>query len=359
MIMKAFATEGTEGTEITERINCNVRYPTQCRIHPDRFFSVPSVSSVAIALSFSLASPLTCAQPYPSKPIRVIAPEAGGGVDFVARVIAREMSLGMGQQVVIDNRGGAGGIIAGETVVKSAPDGHTLLFWGPAMFLLPYLRERVPFDTLKDLAPVSLAVTTPNVMVVHPSLPVSTVRELIALAKEKPAQLNDAGANTGSSAHLTAELFKAMAGVNIVRVPFKGVGPALNALIAGQVQLMFPSAGSITQHVKSGRLRALAVTSAKPSALTPGLPTVAESGVPGYESVAVFGVFAPAQTPAEIIARVQREIARATGNPDVRKRFLDAGVEPVGSTPDEYASTIRREAAKWGKLIRDLGIRED
>ena len=318
-----------------------------------------SVSSVAIAFCFLLASLIVCAQAYPNKPIRVLAPEAGGGVDFVARVIAREMSLSMGQQVVIDNRGGAGGIIAGDTVVKSAPDGYTLLFYGPAIYLLPYLRERVPFDSAKDLAPVSLAVTTPNVMVVHPSLPVTSVRELIALAKAKPGQLNDAGANTGSSAHLTAELFKAMAGVNIVRVPFKGVGPALNALIAGQVHLMFPSAGSITPHVKSGRLRALAVTSAKPSALTPGLPTVAESGVPGYESVAVFGVFAPAQTPPDIIARIQREVARATGNPDVPKRFLAAGVEPVGSTPDEYASTIRRETAKWGKLIRDLGIREE
>jgi len=289
----------------------------------------------------------------------VLAPEAGGGVDFVARVIAREMSAGMGQQVVIDNRGGAGGIIAGDAVVKAPPDGYTLLFWGPAMYLLPYLRERVPFDTAKDLTPVTLAVTTPNVLVVHPSLPVKSVRELIALAKAKPGALSDAGANTGSSAHLTAELFKAMAGVNIVRVPYRGVGPALSALIAGQVQLMFPSAGSIAPHVKSGRLRALAVTSAQPSALTPGLPTVAAAGVPGYESVAVFGIMAPAATPPEIIARLQREVARAVANPEVKKRFLDAGVEPVGSTPEEYAATIRREQAKWGKLIRELGIRED
>lgn len=321
--------------------------------------SVNAALLVAVVISFSFAALIACAQPYPNKPIRLLAPEAGGGVDFVARVLAREMSIGLGQQIVIDNRGGAGGIIAGDTVVKSAPDGHTLLIYGPAIFLLPYLRERVPFDTARDLAPVSLAVTTPHVLVVHPSLPVKSVRELITLAKNKPAQLNDAGANTGSSAHLSAELFKAMVGVNIVRVPFKGVGPALNALIAGQVHLMFPSAGSITQHVKSGRLRAIAVTSAKPSALTPGLPTVAESGVAGYESVAVFGFFAPAQTPAAVIARVQQEVARASANPEVKKRFLDAGVEPVGSTPEEYASTIRREQAKWGKLIRDLGIRED
>ena len=164
---------------------------------------------------------------------------------------------------------------------------------------------------------------------------------------------------SGAAAHLSAELFKSLAVVNIVRITYKGTGPGLNALMGGEVQLMFPAAGGVGPYVKSGRLRALAVTSAKPSALTPGLPTVAESGVPGYESVAVFGVFAPAQTPPDIIARIQREVARATGNPDVRKRFLDAGVEPVGSTPDEYASTIRRETAKWGKLIRDLGIREE
>ena len=296
---------------------------------------------------------------YPERPIRVLAPEAGGGVDFVARVIAREMSVSMGQQVVIDNRGSAGGVIAGETVVKSAPDGYTLLFYGPAIWLLPYLRERPPFDAMKDLAPVTLAVTTPNVLVVHPSLPVKSVRELLALAKAKPGQLNDAGASTGSSGHLAAELFKSMAGVNIVRVPYKGVGPAQNAIIAGHVQIMFSNAGGVAPHVKSGRLRALAVTSAKPSALTPGLPTVADSGVPGYEAVAIFGIFAPVQTSADIINRLQREVVRAVGNAEVRKRFLDAGVEPVGSTPDEFAATIRREMPKWGKLMRGIGIREE
>ena len=299
------------------------------------------------------------AQNFPVKPIRMLAPEAGGGVDFVARMIAREMSASFGQQVVIENRGGAGGVIAGEILAKAPPDGYTLMFSGPAIWLLPYLRPRLPFDAMKELAPVTLAVTTPNVLVVHPSLPVRSVRELIALAKAKPGALSDAGANTGSSAHLTAELFKAMAGVDIVRVPYRGVGPALTALIAGQVQLMFPSAGSIAPHLKSGRLRALAVTSAQPSALTPGLPTVAASGVPGYESVAMFGIQAPAQTPADILNRIQREVARALANAELKKRFFEAGVEGVGSTPEEYAATIRRESAKWGKLIRDLGIRED
>jgi tripartite-type tricarboxylate transporter receptor subunit TctC len=299
------------------------------------------------------------AQNYPSKPIHVIAPEAGGGVDFVARVITHEMSVSMGQQMVIDNRGGAGGIIAGDAVVKAPPDGYTLLFYGPAIWLLPYLRERVPFDAQKDLAPVTLAVTTPNVLVVHPSLPVKSVRELIALARARPGALSDAGANTGSSAHLTAELFKAMAGVDIVRVPYRGVGPALAALIAGQVQLMFPSAGSVAPHVKSGRLRALAVTSAKPSALTPGLPTVAESGVPGYESVAIFGIFAPAQTPPAIIARLAGGIRTALAQEDLKERFFAAGVETVGGAPETLAATVRAEMGRWGKLIRETGIRED
>ncbi len=354
--MNNLATEDTEitGITLTEWIRHRIeRQPSNLAR------SVNSAPSVAMVFCLSIASLATCAQPYPNKPIHVLAPEAGGGVDFVARVIAHEMSVSMGQQVVIDNRGGAGGVIAGDAVVKSPADGYTLLFYGPAIWLLPFLRERVPFDAMKDLAPVSLAVTTPNVLVVHPSLPVRSVRELIALARAKPGQLNDAGANTGSSAYLTVELFKAMAGVNIVRIPFKGVGPGLNALIAGQVQIMFPSAGSIAPHVKSGRLRALAVTSAQPSALTPGLPTVAASGVAGYESVAIFGVFAPVQTPADIIGKLQREVARAVANPEVKKRFLETGVEPVGSTPDEYAATIRREQVKWGKLIRDLGIREE
>ncbi len=315
-------------------------------------------SKALIALC-TLCAGMAMAQSYPNKPIRMLAPEAGGGVDFVARMIAREMSSNMGQQVVIENRGGAGGVIAGEAIVKSPPDGYAFLFYGPAIWLLPYLRERVPFDATKDLTPVTLAVTTPNVLVVHPSLPVKSARELIALAKAKPGALSDAGANTGSSAHLTAELFKAMAGVDIVRVPYRGVGPALSALIAGQVQLMFPSAGSIAPHLKSGRLRALAVTSAKPSELTPGLPTVAASGLPGYESVAIFGILAPAQTPPDIINRVQREVARALANPELKKRFFEAGVEGIGSTPEEYAATIRRESVKWGKLIRDLGIREE
>ncbi|HEV8520097.1 MAG TPA: tripartite tricarboxylate transporter substrate binding protein [Burkholderiales bacterium] len=318
-----------------------------------------SIEAILSTITLVFCAGTASGQNYPSKPIRMLTAEAGGGADFVARVIARELSANLGEQVVVDNRGGAGGIIAGEIVARAAPDGYTLLFYGPAIWLLPFLRNHVPYDPVRDFSPITMAVTTPNILVVHPSLPVSSVGELIALAKARPGQINDAGANTGSSVHLAAELFKAMAGVKIVRVPFKGVGPALNALIAGQVQIMFPSAGAVAPHVKSGRLRALAVTSAQPTALAPGLPTVAASGVPGYESIAMFGIFAPARLPAALSNRLHQEIVRALLRPEVKSRLFESGVEPVGSAPAEFAATLKSEMTKWGKVIKDAGIRDE
>lgn len=313
-----------------------------------------------IALACAAALPMLAgAQSYPVKPIRLLAPEAGGGVDFVARVLAQELSAGLGQQVVVENRGGAGGVLAGEALAKSPPDGYTLLFYGPAMWLLPFLRRNVPYDAVRDFTPISAAVATPNVLVVHPSLPVDSTKALIALARARPGQLNDAGGNTGSSAHLSIELFKTMAKIEVVRIPFKGVGPALTALIAGHVQIMMPTAGAAAPHVKNGRLRALAVTSAKPSELTPGLPTVSASGLPGYESVGIFGVFAPPRTPDALVARIHQEIAKGLAKPDARERLYTAGVEVVASTPAEFAGILKTEVAKWGKLIRDAGIREE
>ena len=322
------------------------------------------MNPVSIVAILSTATLVFCAgtasgQNYPSKPIRMLTAEAGGGADFVARVIARELTANLGEQVIVDNRGGAGGIIAGEIVARAAPDGYTLLFYGPAIWLLPFLRNHVPYDPVRDFSPITMAVTTPNILVVHPSLPVSSVGELIALAKARPGQINDAGANTGSSVHLAAELFKAMAGVKIVRVPFKGVGPALNALIAGQVQIMFPSAGAVAPHVKSGRLRALAVTSAQPTALAPGLPTVAASGVPGYESIAMFGIFAPARLPAALSIRLHQEVVHVLVRPEVKSRLFESGVEPVGNSPAEFAATLKSEMTKWGKVIKDAGIRDE
>ena len=293
-------------------------------------------------------------QPYPAKPIRIVTTEPGSGSDIVLRSIAQSLSASLGQQVIIDNRG----IVAGEIVAKAPADGYTLLAYGSALWIAPLLRDSVPYDPLQDFAPVTVTVITPNVLVVHPSLPVKTVKELIALARARPGQLNYASSSTGATPHLTAELFKAMAGIDIVRIPFRGTGPALVALLGGQVQLMFPNAGAATPHVQSGRLRALAVTTSAPSALAPGLPTVAAAGLPGYESESPLAMFAPARTPATIIQRLNQEMARALNEPGARTRLFNSGMEAVGSTPEQLTATVRLDIAKWGKLIRDAGIRE-
>ena len=220
---------------------------------------------------------MVCGQSYPNRPVRIVTTEPGSGTDLMARIIAQELTGGLGQPVIVDNRG----IIAMELVAKAAPDGYTLLLYTSPLWLTPIFRDRVPWDPVKDFSTITAATATPNVLVVHPSLPVVSVKELIALGKARPGELNYGSGSTGASAHIAAELFKAMAGVDIVRVAFKGTGAALNSLIGGQIQLMFPAAGSATPHVKSGRLKALAVTSSAPSALAPGLPTMAAAGVPG------------------------------------------------------------------------------
>jgi tripartite-type tricarboxylate transporter receptor subunit TctC len=294
-------------------------------------------------------------QAYPHKPIRLVTSEPGGGSDFAARLIAQGLTTVIGQRVVVDNRG----FVAGDIVARAAPDGYTLILYGSPLWLAPFLRKNVPFDPVKDFAPVSLVVNTPNVLVVHPAAGVKSVAELIALAKARPGELNYSSASTGSTQHLGAELFKSMAGVNIVRVPYKGSGPALTAVIAGQVQLMIPSAGSASAHVRSGRLRALAVTSAQPSALAPGLPTLAAAGLPGYESTSPFGIFAPAATAAGIVQLLSHALAKVAVMPDIKDKFFNSGVETVGSTPEQLAATIKVEMAKWGKLIRKVGIREE
>ncbi len=291
---------------------------------------------------------------YPSKPIRMVTSEPGGGSDFVARLIAQGIAVGFNQRVVVDNRG----IVAAEIAAKAASDGYTLLLYGSPLWLSPFLRDNLPFDPVRDFAPITLAVSTPNILVVHPSVAAHSVKELISLAQAKPGELNYSSASTGSTQHLAAELFKSMAGVNIVRVPYKGSGPALIAVLGGQVQLMFPSAGSAAQHIRSGRLRALAVTSAAPSKLVPDLPTVA-AAVPGYESASPFGVFAPAKTPAALIERLHFEIVRALNIPEIRERFFSSGVETVGGSPEELAAMVKSEMAKWGKVIRDAGIRDE
>lgn len=294
------------------------------------------------------------AQTYPSKPIRIVTAQAGGGTDFVARLIAQGLTDSLKQPVIIDNRGGNVSIGA-EIVAKAAPDGHTLLLNAATFWVAPLL-QAAPYDPVRDFAPLTLATTAPNMLVVHPALPVKSVKELIALAKAKPGMLNYGGSTAGSSTHLAVELFKAMAGVDIVRVPYKGQGPMFAALMAGEVQLTITSGAALLPHVKSGRMRALAVTSARLSAMFPGLPTIAAT-VPGYESETVFAVFAPAATPAAIVNQLQQEIARVLNKPDVKEKFFAAGNEVVASPPQHLAAAMKVDMARMGKVIKDAGIR--
>ena len=312
---------------------------------------------VAIGALILPSGPAAAADAYPAKPIRIVTSPAGGAADFVARLIAREIAAPLGQPIVIENRGGDIAIAAG-IVAKAAPDGHTLLLHGIAFLVTPLLRANAPYDPLRDFAPITMVASSPNVVVVHPSVAAASIKELIALARARPAELNYASAGTGSSAHLAAELFKSMAAVTIAHVPYKGTAPALVDLVGGQVQLMFVIGGVATPHIKSGRLRALAVTSAQPSVLFPELPTVAASGLPGYEMGAHNSVFAPAGTPSTIVARLNREIARALTLADIKERFFNAGAETVSTTPEQFRLVVKAELAKFGKLIKDAGIHE-
>jgi tripartite-type tricarboxylate transporter receptor subunit TctC len=310
-----------------------------------------------VACALVVAASHAYAQNYPTKPIRLITSAPGGSIDFVARVMAPGLSEALGKPVVVDNRGGAGGVIACEALAKAAPDGYTLLVYNNGMWTLQ-LMQSVPYDPLKDFTPITAAAASPAILVVHPALPVRSVRELIALAKEKPGQLNYAGGGAGSQNFMAAELFKSMAGgLKIVNVPFKGGGPAVVALLAGEVQLMFASAPSVATHVKSGRLRALAITSAEPSALFPGMPTIAASGVPGYEVVSLYGVFAPAGTPSAIVSRLRQEIVQILNEPDVKQKLEGAGMEVIASTPEALTQKMRGEIIAMAKVFKDAGIR--
>ncbi len=299
------------------------------------------------------------AQSYPAKSIRLLTSAAGGSIDFVARVLTPGMSDTLGQQIVVDNRGGAGGIIAIDTVAKSAPDGYTLLVYNSGMWTLP-LMTKVPYDAVKDFSPITATTVAPSILVVHPSLPVQAVKELIALAKAKPGSLNYGGGGPGSQNFLAAELFKWMGGgLKIVNVSFKGGGPAVTALLGAEVQMMFASVPSVTAHIKSGRLRALAVTSAEPSSLLPGMPTVAASGLPGYELVSLYGIFAPAKTAAPIVNRLNQDIVRVLNTADVKQKFAAAGMDVVGGPPSQLAKKVQAEIVTMGKLFKEADIRAE
>ncbi len=295
------------------------------------------------------------AQTYPSRPIRIITSDAGSGSDFAARLVAMETTGKLGQSVIVDNRPST---LDGDLVAHAAPDGYTLLVEGVSFWVAPLL-QKMPYDPVKDFAPISIVTAAPWCLVVHPSVPVKSVKDLIELARSKPGEINYASAGIGGGAHLAAELFKDMTGVNIVHIPFKGTGTAVISLIGGQVQLMFANPPAVTPHIKSGKLRAIAVTSANPSALFPGLPTVAASGLPGFDVTVVTSLFAPAKTPTAIINRLNQEVAFALHRPEVKERVINTGVEAIGSSVAELANTEKSDIAKWSRVIKDAGIRLD
>jgi tripartite-type tricarboxylate transporter receptor subunit TctC len=303
---------------------------------------------VAMAAAHALlCAGVANAQNYPSKVVRIITTAPGSGTELLARLIARGLTASLGQQVIVDNRG----IIGVEQTAKAAPDGYTILHYTSPVWLL-HLMQEVRWDVQRDFATITLASRTPNIIVVHPSLPVTTVKQLIDLARQRPDEINYAAGTLGASAHLSTELFASMAGIRLVRVSYKGSGPAVNDLLAGQVQLMFPAAGTITGHVKSGRLRALAVTTAEPTPLAPGLSTVAQAGLAGYESVSLSGYFAPAKTPVAIVQRLNQEIARVLGDAENKPRMAGLGMELMNSTPEGFAEMIRAETARMSGIFK-------
>ncbi len=314
------------------------------------------IVTATLALSLMLpAGVMAAGADYPTKPVRILASEPGAQVDLAARLIAQGLTPILGQQVIVDNRPG---IVSVETAARATPDAYTLLFYTSAVWVLPLL-QKVSFDPIRDFSPVTIATNAPLFLFVHPAVPAKSARELIALAKAKPGELNYGSAPSGTTNHLAAELFKSMAGVDIVSVRYKGTAPAALGVVTNQVQMMFASGPVGMPQVKSGRLRVLGVASAQPSALAPEVPTIAATGLPGYEAASLGCIWVPAGTPAALISRLSREIVRLLGKPEAQERFLAAGIEKIGSTPQEAAAYIKSDMAKWDKLIRDAGIRQN
>jgi len=329
----------------------------------------PRLGAALCALTLSVAMP--CAWPqarppgdaagYPAKPIRIVSPfAAGGSTDTLARLIGPKLTESWGQPVVVDNRPGAGGTIAAEIVAKAPPDGHTLLLTSVSAHAInPALRARLPYDPMKDFAPVTQLASGNNVLVVHPSLPVKTVKELIVLARARPGQLTFASGGVGTPAHLAGELFKSIAKVDLVHVPYKGGAPAAIALMSGEASLTFGSILSVLPQVKARRLKALAVTRASRSSALPDLPTVAEAGVPGFELNSWYGIVAPGGTPREIVSKLNGAIVRAIKSGEVRERLESEGIEPAGTSSEEFARYIEAEIRKWSEVVRRAGIKAE
>ena len=301
-----------------------------------------------------------CAQAYPSRPIRMIVPfSAGGPADATVRLVAPRLSDVLGQQVVIDNRGGGSGIIGIDMTAKAAPDGHTMIGISSAFSINATLFPKLPYDSLRDFAPVVPLAYGPGILVVHPSLPAKSFPELVALAKSKPRTIPFASSGTGSPGHLTFELLRKLTGLELVHVPYKGMGPGITDLLGGHVQLAIPTVSIAFPHVRTGRLRALAVTSAQRWPGAPDLPTIAESAVPGFESTLWYGILAPARTPEAIVARVNAEVAKVVALPEVRERFDALGMVPMRMSPAAWAGYIRGEIDRWAVVVRESGARPD
>jgi tripartite-type tricarboxylate transporter receptor subunit TctC len=314
----------------------------------------------ALLVLAALAPAGACAQSYPTKPVRlVVGFTPGGGVDINARMLAPELGKAFGQQFIVDNRPGAGTNIANELVAKSPPDGYTLLVNTAAVVINMSLYRKVNFDAIKDFAPISIFSQSPNILVVHPSLPVKNIRDLVTLAKSKPGAMNFSSAGAGTTQHLTGELFKLRTGTSIVHIPYKGSAPSLTALLGGEVEMTFANIPAISSHVKSKRLRALANAGTKRADQMPEVPTLKESGIGGVEVVVWYGVLAPAGTPREIVGALSAAMAKAARAPEVRQRLLDQGAEPVGNSPEEFAKLLREELTRWAEVVKVSGAKAD
>jgi len=320
----------------------------------------PLLAGVGLLLAALVCAAPVHAQGYPGKPIRIIVPFPPGAFnDQLARVLSQRLHERWGQPVVVDNRPGGATVIGTELAAKAAPDGYTLLVVSFAFAVNPSLQSRLPYDSLKDFTPVLLAAVTPNLLVVNPSVPAKSVKELLALAKSKPGSLNYATAGNGTSPHLSMELFKSMTGADFVHIPYKGSAPAVADILGGQVGVMFDNAPNVLQQVKAGKLRALAVSSGKRSPIAPDLPTIAEAGVPGFDVEVWFGIVAPAATPKDVVTKLNAEINRALRLPEVTAGFRNQGVEVVGGTPEQFSAHLRGQISKWAKVVKDTGVHLD
>lgn len=319
---------------------------------------IKSVSLLTLATLSAFAAVPATAQSYPTKPARIIVGfTPGGGVDINARLLAPKLAEYLGQQFIVDNRPGAGTNIANELVAKSPPDGYTILINTAAVAINMSLYKKVNFDTLRDFAAISVFSQSPNILVIHPSVPVKSVKELVALAKAKPGALNFSSAGSGTTQHLSGELFNLRAGTKIIHIPYKGSAPSLTGLIGGEVEMTFANIPAISAHVKSGRLRPLANTGPKRSAQLPEVPTMAEAGVKGVDVVVWYGLLAPAATPAAIVNTLAGAISKATKDADTRQRLLDQGADPIGSSPDEFAKLLKLEVTRWAEVVRISGAK--